>query len=175
MAVTFNGNTKLIVIDNGVTSLTALDIYSDWKEWVLLTDNAKYVQAFSVLGGDPLPGSRFLGTTIFLENNWRIRPYEGDHSLDIEGNLYDRGGSTPFVSTIGSYNVLITLTVSNLVDTISTGGSSAITNTDIQSIAANSASQVWDKDTGEVNAANSMGTHVKDDLLKKNTWIGLKD
>lgn len=174
--VTFDGNNKLIIIDTGVTSLTVLEIYSDWKEWVQLSDNAKYEQAMTALGGDPLPGSKFLGTTVFLENNWKIRPYEGNHTLTISGNLYDRNGLSPFVSTLGNYNVLINLTVSNLIDTVATGGGTGgITNTDIQNIASNTANRVWDKDKNQITAANSIGIHVKDKLLTKNQFLGLKD
>lgn len=174
--VTFDGNNKIIIIDSGVTSTTALAIYSDWKEWVRTSDNAKYEQAFSVLGGDPLPGALYLGTTIFLENNWKIRPYEGDHVLTLTGNLYDRAGASPFVSTLGDYNVLINLKVSNLVDTVATGGGSGgVTNTDIQNIAANTATRVWDKATSTITVANSIGVHVKDKVLTKGTFLGLKD
>lgn len=173
--VTFDGNNKIIIVDNGVTTLNAVEVYSDWKEWVQTTDNSKYEQAFTVLGGDPLPGSLYLGTTLFLENNWRIRPYEGDHVLTLEGNLYDRAGASPFVSTVGTYNVLITTRVSNLVDTVATGGSTGITNTDIQNIAANTATKVWDKPTSNVITANTMGTHVKDKVLTTNKFISLKD
>lgn len=122
MAYTFDGVNKLIILSNGTTTVDAKDMYSRWKDWSLVGDNAKYLQALSVLGGDPLPGGRYLGTTYFLENGWKIRPFEGNHTLVLQGNLYSRDGSDPFVSTLGNYNVRIMLTVSNLVDTVSTGG-----------------------------------------------------
>ena len=175
MAVQFDGNNKLIIVDNGITDLTMQGVYSDWKEWMLISDNAKYEHAFSVLGGDPLPGSRYLGSTFFLENDWRIRPYEGDHTLTVDGNLYDRLGASPYVSTIGAYNVFIISTVSDLVQTIDTSGGATISNTDVQNIAANAASQVWDKDKGEVNTANTMGEHVKEKILTQNKFLALKD
>lgn len=124
MSVTFNGQTKIITINLNVTSVNALDVYSQWKRWIILSDNIKYLPAFSVLGGDPLPGAKFLGTTIFIENGWKIRPYEGNHSLTVEGNLYSRDGTSPFLPTIGNFNVVINSSVSNLVDTVATGGSS---------------------------------------------------
>jgi hypothetical protein len=122
MAYTFDGPNKLIILSNGTTAVDVKDMYSRWKEWVLISDNSKYLVALSVLGGDPLPGGRYLGSTYFLENDWKIRPYEGNHTLVVSGNLYSRDGSDPFVSTLGSFNVRIMLSVSNLVDTINTGG-----------------------------------------------------
>jgi hypothetical protein len=116
-----------------------------------------------------------LGSTFFLENQWRIRPYEGDHTLTVDGNLYDRLGASPYVSTLGAYNVFIISTVSDLVQTIDTSSNVAITNTDVQNIAANAATLVWDKDKGEVVTANSMGEHVKDKVLTQNKFLALKD
>lgn len=124
MGFTFDGPNKLIILTSGTTIINTKDMYSRWKEWVLLSDNAKYLIALSSLGGDPLVGGQFLGTTIFLENDWKIRPQESNHVLVVEGNLYSRGGSSPFVSTLGSYNVRIEMRVSNLVDALATTGAS---------------------------------------------------
>ena len=175
MPVTFNGVSKLIIADTGTTELTTIEIYSAWKEWVLLSDNSKYEQAFTGLGGDPLPGARYLGTTLFLENGWKIRPQEADHVLTISGNLYSRDGTSAFVSTLGSYNVLINLSTSNIVDTVATGGSSgSVTNTDIQNIASNTAMKVWDKALSTITTANTIGIHIKDKVLTKNQFVALK-
>ncbi len=122
MSYIFDGQNKLITLSNGTTTVDIKDMYSRWKDWAIIDSNSSYLVAFSVLGGDPLPGNRYLGTTYFLENNWKIKPYEGDHTLIVSGNLYSRDGSDPFVSTNGSFNVRIMLTVSNLIDTINVGG-----------------------------------------------------
>lgn len=124
--VTFDGANKLIICNSGTTTLSVQDTYSYWKEWVLLSDNSKYLQAMSIVGGDPTVGGKYLGTTYFLENGWKIRPQSADHVLTVEGNLYARTGS-PFVPCTGSYNVQVVMTVSNLVDTVATGGSEAPT------------------------------------------------
>lgn len=116
MSYTFNGEQKIISIVTTDFSIEVGDVYSRWKEWSLL--NQQYDQAFSVVGGDPLPGGRALGFTFFLENGWKIRPRELNHTLDISGNLYARDGSSPFVPTIGNFNVLIRQTVSNIVDVV---------------------------------------------------------
>lgn len=122
MAFTFDGPNKLIILTSGTTSFTLVEAYSRWKEWVLLSDNSKYLEAFTVIGGDPLPGGNFLGSTFFVENGWKIRPQEANHTLVVTGNLYDRAGGSPFVNTTGAFNVRIESRVSNLVDLIATGG-----------------------------------------------------
>jgi hypothetical protein len=115
--VTFDGMNRLIIVDPGITDLDVkIDLYSDWKEWVKVGNNSQYSQAMRATGGDPLPGSKSLGSTFFLMNGWRIRPYEGSHTLNVNGNLYTEEGVSPYVSTLGVYNVMIISTVSSLVD-----------------------------------------------------------
>lgn len=152
--VVINGPSKLIIVDENVTELDVkVDLYSEWKNWVADGDNSKYVPAFSAIGGDPLPGGKFLGTTFFLENGWKIRPFEGDHDLTITGNLYDRAGGSPFVNTLGDYNVLISMTTSNLVDAVATSGSTGPT-------ASSIADAVWDKLAISGSSSNSFGEFI---------------
>jgi hypothetical protein len=93
------------------------------RKRVITSDNSKFLKALSAVGGDPLPGADFVGTTFFLENGWRIRPDETNHTLVVSGNLYTREGDSAFVNTLGSFNVRVESRISNLVDTIATGGS----------------------------------------------------
>lgn len=120
---TFDGVNKLIIGDLGTTSFDVKAVYSDWKEWVATDENTKYLQAFSVLGGDPTVSGQYLGSTFFLENDWKVRPQEANHTLNVNGNMYSRDGSAAFVPTLGTYQVLIIHQVSNLVDTLATDGS----------------------------------------------------
>jgi hypothetical protein len=123
--VTFDGPNKLIIVDNAVTELDAkVDLYSDWKEWVLTSgsDNAKFLPAFRTTGGDVLPGGQYVSGYYFLANGWRIRPYEGDHGLSVVGNLFVDGGGNPFVPTLGDYTVLVNVqTSANSLTTIISG------------------------------------------------------
>ena len=62
--VTFDGPNKIIIVNEGVTELDFRDdVYSAWKEWILdpTQVNAKWEEAVSAVGGDPLPGNRLLG------------------------------------------------------------------------------------------------------------------
>jgi len=122
--VTFDGTNKLIIVSPGTTLLSVKnDLYSDWKEWARVDDNLKFEIAFRAVGGDPTVGSSFLGSTYFLINGWRIRTWEGDQELLIEGNLFVDGGGNPFVPTLDPHNILITTQRSNLVDFLIISGS----------------------------------------------------
>lgn len=127
---TFSGDNKLIIINSGITYIDVKkNIYSDWKEWLSNTgdfsgntsDNTRYEQALSSVGGDPISETISLGATYFLENGWKIRPYEGNHTLIIAGNIYSRDGSVVVIPTLGSYNVVVNMQTSNLIDLLSLG------------------------------------------------------
>src|SRR3990167_6635735 len=133
--VTFDGNNKLIICNSGSTELNVkVDLYSDWKEWILLSDNSKYLIAFSTIGGDNLGIGLYAGDYYFLENGWKIRPQESSHILNIAGNLFTRDGSNPFLSTLSSYNVSVRSAFSSLTQ---------IVNSDITS--DNIADAVWNE------------------------------
>ena len=115
--VTFDGVNKLILVSNGILELDVKqDLYSDWKEWTQTLDNAKYEQAFTVIGGEPLPGNRFVGATFFLINGWKIRTWEGNHTLTVNGNLFCEDGSPAFVPTIDGWTITVNSFQSTLVD-----------------------------------------------------------
>lgn len=121
-----------------------IDIYSDGKEDYLTQAGFPRVGfPVRVVGGDPLPGAKVLGDSYFIDSTWKIRPYEADHIFEVNGNVYSEDGTSPFVQTIGSYNVMVVITVSNLVDSTvqqleeieyaSFGGGVTIDNVDGQS------------------------------------------
>ena len=120
--VTFDGPNRLILVNSGVTELDFKeDVYSGWKEWIKdpnHLENAGYAPAISVVGGDPLPGSRQLGSTFFIENEWKMRTWEGDHSLTVTGNVFSRDGTPIFVNTLLPWTITINLNTSTLVETI---------------------------------------------------------
>ena len=124
---TFDGTNRLIKLAPGVTELSVkTDLYSDWKEWMSVDDNSKYITALRTVGGDPISDTEQLGDSYFLTNNWKIQPWNGSYTLNIDGNLYvDNAGVPsatatldPFVPTTESSNVKIQSTVSTLVNTV---------------------------------------------------------
>lgn len=119
--VTFDGPNKLIHVNAGITEIDVeIDLYSDWKEWFQLYDHGKYLPAFRSVGGDPTTAGRALGATFFLINGWRIRTWEGDHRLVVNGNLFTEEGEPPFIPVTGPYTTIIESNVSNLVDRLTT-------------------------------------------------------
>lgn len=110
MAITIDGPNKLFILTSGTTELDVKDLLSRWKDWVLLSDNSKYLPAFNSVGGDDIDLGA--GTQIpaycFLLNGWRVRPDEANHTLAVTtGILLVDGGGDPFVNTLGSYVVRI--------------------------------------------------------------------
>lgn len=100
--VTFDGVNRIIQVNAGVSELNAdVDLYSDWKEWVLQGDNSKYPQAFRTVGGDPLAGTSTLGRFYFLMNNWKIKthPSQTDELL-IVGNVFTEDGSNLLTQSV---------------------------------------------------------------------------
>ena len=119
--VAFSGSIKLIVVNTGITSLDVkADLYSDWKEWIRLSDNSKYSPAFSVIGGEPIGGGKFAGSIFFLLNDWKIRPYEANHELSIDGNIFTDDQTEITVPTVGTFRVTVRVLASNLAQGIET-------------------------------------------------------
>jgi len=124
--VAFDGINKLIIVTetpgtSGVVEIDAqIDLYSDWKEWVISNTNVKYLEAIQTVAGDPISADQYISPYFFLVNGWRIRPYESTHQLVINGNLFVEGGvENPFVPTLGAYNVMVRLnTTVNAVTTV---------------------------------------------------------
>lgn len=173
--VTFDGPNKLILVNYGETELDVqVDIYSNWKEWVQLYDNSKYPQAFSILGGDPIDDTRSVGITYFLENGWRIKTWEGDHQLVIDGNLYTREpGGNIAVPIDGDFRVTVSLTRSNLVDLVDPDV--ALSNTEFALIANNVWSEV-EPVTGKTHGELAQETaNNASDALKKGEFLALQE
>ena len=120
--VVFDGYTRTIWILEGVTDiLVRTDLYSDWKDWMLVSDNQKWAHAFDVEGGVPISDTEATGITYFLVNNWTVRQRTGGIPTNVEGNMY---GYTEAGVPQNPYNpdeeglLSISSKVSNLSDTI---------------------------------------------------------
>lgn len=120
--VTFDRVNRLIVVtqppdaDGRITLNVQVDLYSDGKEdW--LADPNLQVMKFPIepIGGQTVSIGQ-LGTTYLLRYGWHIKPYEADHELVIEGNLFTEGGEPVTVDTTGTYRVAVTQQVSTLVE-----------------------------------------------------------
>lgn len=169
--VTFDGPTRLIAVNSGITSISVeADLYSDWKEWVLTSDS-NGPPAFRTTGGDPLPGGLELGAYFFLQNQdgWRIRPQEADHELLVTGNIYPEDGDFPmFVPTLGDFTCIVSIERSGLTQVVLTG--SGVTEQDKVDIA----DRVWDElAVGHIGGLKDIKdkTDTLPDGVKKNTAL----
>ena len=131
MHIVIDPATKRLILDSA--SVTAQAVYVAWVDWVATSDNAKYLPAFSAVGGDALGGGLFIPPYYFLRNGWRVRPMESNHNLTITGNLFVDGGGVPVVSTLGTYQVNVNYTVPVQAQGISTSGSTGPTAGEIAS------------------------------------------
>lgn len=108
--VTFDGVAKRIYLSPNVSSFTVKDdIYSSWKEWTQIRDNAKFLPALRTIGGDPVGGGQYAGDIYFLINDWQIIV---GHTIKMTGILYhDNPSLDPYIVLPGGG---VTATVSNL-------------------------------------------------------------
>lgn len=155
--ISFDGPTKTISVvktpSSGRVDLSIQDIYSRWKDWVIQGTNAKYLPAFSVIGGEPTGPGTFAGTTYFVINGWKIKPYEDDHLLVISGNVVGENGSNFIIPTIGNYTTVVQFTFSSLAQGISTSGASYT----VQDIVDG----VWNEDKTAHTVVDSFGYVVQ--------------
>jgi hypothetical protein len=130
MAVTVDGPNRLFILSAGTILMDVKDIFSRWKDWVLLSDNSKYQQAFDSVGGQEIdPGaSTSIPAYVFLLNGWRIRPQENNHTLNVSGGvILVSGGGDPFVNTLGSFVVRVNYQQPVQAITVATGGGGGVT------------------------------------------------
>ena len=112
-------------VDGEIKLDVKVDLYSDLKEiWLNNIEARRLKVPITPVGGDDLPGADKLGSTYFLDPTWKIRPYEANHRFLVDGNIYSPDGTSPFIFTVGAYNVLLENKVSNLVSAIETTNSS---------------------------------------------------
>jgi len=135
MGYIINGETKTITLTTGTISVSVRDMWSRWVDWFLTDDNSKFLPAFKSVGGDDIDATE--GTKIpiysFLENGWKIRPQESNHTLSIkDGILLVNGGGDPFINTLGAYTVRINYQQPVQAISFTSGGGSSITKEEIR-------------------------------------------
>lgn len=137
MGYSFDGSKKIISLTSGTTTLDVKDLYSRWKDWVILGDNSKWETAFNASGGDPIDptAGTYVPLYAFLLNGWKIKPQESNHTLNVtNGVLLVYGGGDPFTDTDGSYIVRINYQQPVQAITVATGGLTSQQSNDLTSI-----------------------------------------
>lgn len=125
MGYAINGETRTITLTAGTTNISVRDLWSRWVDWLKLVDNSKYLAAMISIGGVPIneADGTFIPVYVFLENGWRIKPQEANHTLNVkDGILLVNGGGDPFINTTGSFVVRINYQQPVQAISFSTGG-----------------------------------------------------
>lgn len=109
--ISFDAANKLAILSAGTTTLSVRDLWSRWVDWWLTSSNSGIaLTAMAQVGGndiDAVAGTK-IPIFVFLQNGWRVRPQEANHTLNVtDGVLLVDGGGDPFVNTVGSYVVRI--------------------------------------------------------------------
>lgn len=112
---TFDGDNLLVTLaapSGGVLDLDVqVDLYSDWKEWMLASfANMKYPPLFTTFGGDGVTVTIDAGAYYKFNNaaGWRIKPDESDHDVTMIGSLIALDATLPmFTPTTGGFTVLV--------------------------------------------------------------------
>ena len=126
--VTVYPDTKLIEFDvvapvsSRVTLAAQPDLYSDVKEdWQNIPALQNFEFPFTTIGGNELTEVLEAGDYYFLRTDlgWRLRPYEGDHTFTLTGNVYAIDPNDDlFVATSTAATVAIILERSQLTQTV---------------------------------------------------------
>jgi len=125
MPITFDGPNLKIILPSVGDYLIDKDFYSDWKEWVLISDNSKYPPAFETTGGDPISATSKIAPYFFIRNDlgWRVQAPEQSGEINLDGNLFARNSDLPvFLPPSGSYTVTFRQLVSSRATVESAGG-----------------------------------------------------
>lgn len=108
--VSFNGTTKQITVNAGVTSIDiSADVYSAWVRWT--ARERGYLPAMRYSGFDAIPGGR-TGATFFLQNGWKL--VYNPNLVAVNGVLYSEDYGTAYWSV--DNQPIYPATVSSLVN-----------------------------------------------------------
>ena len=110
----FDGANLHITLPNIGSFDTQTEIYSAWKEWITLSDNAKYPPAFDTTGGDNVGSGQTIAPYFFCRNDlgWRIKMPSADGEIIVSGNLFPRDPSTALFEQTSGYDAFLRLEVS---------------------------------------------------------------
>jgi hypothetical protein len=106
------------------------DIYSEWKKWVALGQNAKYPKAFDTVGGDAIGPGQEVAPYFFCRNDlgWRIQSPNQSGEVVVEGNLFARDTSVPLFQYSPGFDNTFRLVVSSRAIVVEgSGGGGSLT------------------------------------------------
>ncbi len=164
MAIAFDTVNKIIKLDRFVVSNR--DLWTAYVNWAVLSDNIKYGAIMSQLGGN-VP----IALYIYLENGWKIRPMEANGVTTITGNILTHDGSSPIVSTLGNWNILVNMETPVKATAIASGGTSTDLTSVISAISALNNISVSDIENSSVLAKEATISSVSTKIDNMQTII----
>lgn len=157
MGYSFDGGSKVISLTTGTVEVSIRDLWSRWVDWLLTSDNSKYLVAMEQVGGNDIDVSAgtYIPIYVFLKNGWKLKPQEANHTLVVnDGVLIVDGGGDPFINTVGTYIIRINYSQPVQAITVSTGGGSGLTLGQIEG------STIIAKEATVLSSAQSVKNHV---------------
>lgn len=153
-------------------TFTAQEIYSRWADWLLLSDNLKYLPAFDPSGGASAgAGTTDIVYTFLAANGWLICPQTTELSVRvvITGDLYpDLDGSPMFgydeVASGGHTHIEQRVTTSARV--VTTGGSIPTAAQNAAAVLAAAQTTPIHADVQKMNGAAVLGTGTTGDAWR---------
>lgn len=111
---TFDGANLHITLPSIGSFDVQTEIYSAWKEWVVVGDNAKYPPAFDTTGGDAVGGGQNIAPYYFCRNDlgWRIKMPSANGEIVVTGNLFPRDSSILLFEQTSGFDAFLRLEVS---------------------------------------------------------------
>ena len=125
----FDGANLHITLPNIGSFDAQREIYSAWKEWVALSDNAKYPLAFDTTGGDNVGSGQKIAPYFFCRNDlgWRIKMPSADGEIVVAGNLFPRDPDASLFEQTSGYDAFLRLEVSTRAVVVEVGTSGLTT------------------------------------------------
>lgn len=158
--MTYDTTNRVFVLNNAVTDFdVVVDLYSDAKEdWLSNSLLNKFKFPLLAIGGQSIGGGKVVSPYIILRYNWKVRPYEGDHTLTVAGNLITDDESSPFTNVLGDYQVIIKSIVSS--NSLTASGAN-ISSADLANISAGVWREIIANHTGVTGGAAKMLRDIK--------------
>lgn len=124
MGYVFDGATKVITLTSGTVSMDVRDLWSRWVDWFQTSDNSKWPLPFEQIGGEDISVSAGtkIPTYLFMQNGWKIKPQEANHTLKVSGGILVDSSGDPFISTTGAFVVRVVYEQPVQAITVATGG-----------------------------------------------------
>ncbi len=130
-SATINFGSKLQILGGGA-SFSIPQLYSEWKDEILIGSNAQYDFAYEPVGGQNVGGVKQIPKYVFQANGWKIRPAEANAQIALGDGIIVPESGSPFVNTVGSYIVNIEYDAPVQAIAVSTSGTVAPTQQQIR-------------------------------------------